>query len=636
MTQLWNFGGGIHPPENKSQSSSRPIRPAGLPARLILPLQQHIGEPARCIVEPGQKVLKGEVIAQVGNGMGVPVHAPTSGIVQRISLEPVPHPSGMSDTCVVLIPDGEERWCELVPQPEYRKLERDKVLALIRQAGIVGLGGAGFPTNIKLRPSVDRKVDTLILNGAECEPYITADDMTMREKADQVMAGLRIMAWLLRPSRVVIGIEENKPEAIAALRQAAEGSKTEIAVIPTIYPSGGEKQLIQILTGQEVPSGGIPADIGVMCQNIGTAVAVADAILQGKPLISRVMTATGEALAEPGNFEVLVGTPASHLLACAGVSKKHMSRLVLGGPMMGYTLQNTDTPLIKTSNCVIAASASELPAPAPEQPCIRCGLCAEACPMELLPQQLFWHAKATEFEKAEHLNLFDCIECGACSYVCPSSIPLVQYYRFAKGEIRLQRAEQQKSDRARVRFEARQQRLDREQQEKDQRRKDRALAAVKAQEQKTADAQATVQDGAVTNERSGKSALVEQALARKKAKAAAASAERTEPATQLSKKAAPPETFTPEHAEKIAVAETAPSMEELEQQLTQVQIKLEKMQSMLEDARSGQAPNVDKLERAVDKNIERVRRAQRAIDDAQQQAVPANGNAEPALSRSND
>ncbi|MEH6355910.1 MAG: electron transport complex subunit RsxC [Marinobacter sp.] len=625
MTQLWNFGGGVHPPENKSQSNNRPIRPADLPAKLILPLQQHIGEPARCIVAPGQKVLKGEVIAQVDNGMGVPVHAPTSGIIERISLEPVPHPSGMSDTCVVLIPDGEERWCALVPQPEYRKLGRDQVLVLIRQAGIVGLGGAGFPTNIKLRPSVDRKVDTLILNGAECEPYITADDMTMREKAAQVMAGLRVMAWLLRPARVVIGIEENKPEAIAALRQAAEGSKTEIAVIPTIYPSGGEKQLIQILTGQEVPSGGIPADIGVMCQNIGTAVAVADAILQGKPLISRVITATGEALAEPGNFEVLVGTPTSHLLTCAGVDKQRMSRLVLGGPMMGYTVQDLNIPLVKASNCILAPTEQELPTPPPAQACIRCGMCAEACPMELLPQQLFWHAKATEFEKAEHLNLFDCIECGVCSYVCPSSIPLVQYYRFAKGEIRLQRAEQQKSDRARVRFEARQQRLDREQQEKDQRRKDRALAAAKAQEQKTAEAQTMVQNGTVSDERAGKSALVAQALARKKAKTTAASAD-----------TAPAETFAPENTGKTPAAETAPNIEELEQQLTQAQAKLEKMQSMLEDAHSGQAPNVDKLERAVDKNIERVRCSQQAIDDLQKQAVPANRNAEPALSRSND
>jgi electron transport complex protein RnfC len=624
MTQLWNFGGGVHPPENKSQSNSRPIRPAGLPEKLTLPLQQHIGEPAHCIVKPGQTVLKGEVIAQVGDGMGVPVHAPTSGIVKRISLEPVPHPSGMNDTCVVLIPDGEERWCELVPQPEYRKLERDQVLALIRQAGIVGLGGAGFPTNIKLQPSAEREINTLILNGAECEPYITADDMTMREKADQVMAGLRIMAWLLRPARVIIGVEENKPEAIAALRQAAEDSTTEIAVIPTLYPSGGEKQLIQILTGQEVPSAGVPADIGVMCQNIGTAVAVADAILQGKPLIARVMTATGEALTEPGNFEVLVGTPASHLLTCAGVDEQRMSRLVLGGSMMGYTLPNMDIPLTKNSNCVIAASASELPAPAPEQPCIRCGQCADACPMALLPQQLFWHAKATEFDKAEHLNLFDCIECGACSYVCPSSIPLVQYYRFAKGEIRLQRAEQQKSDRARVRFEARQQRLTREQQEKDQRRKDRALAATNAQEQKTADAHQKVQDGTVNDKRAGKSALVEQALARKKAKAAAASAERTEPSTPLFEAAAPAETLAPKHADRIPAAETAPSVAELEQQLTQAQAKLANMQSMLEDAHSGQAPNVDKLEGAVDTNIERVRRAQQAIDHAQQQAVPAN------------
>jgi electron transport complex protein RnfC len=343
--------------------------------------------------------------------------------------------------------------------------------------------------------------------------------MTMREKADQVMAGLRIMAWLLRPARVVIGIEENKPEAIAALRQAAEGSKTEIAVIPTIYPSGGEKQLIQILTGQEVPSGGIPADIGLMCQNIGTAVAVADAVLQGKPLISRVITATGEALAEPGNFEVLTGTPASHLLTCAGVDKQRMSRLVLGGPMMGYTLQSALVPVIKTTNCVIAAARGELPEPPPEQPCIRCGACSEACPMELLPQQLFWHAKAEEFDKAEHLNLFDCIECGACSYVCPSSIALVQYYRFAKGEIRAHNDEQLKSDRARERFEARQARLEREQAEKEARREERARAAAEAQAKK---AEQTDNSGQPLDDRSAKTAAVQAALARKQQKAEAA------------------------------------------------------------------------------------------------------------------
>ncbi|MGO1750781.1 MAG: electron transport complex subunit RsxC, partial [Marinobacter sp.] len=437
------------------------------------------------------------------------------------------------------------------------------------------------------------KVDTLILNGAECEPYITADDMTMRERANEVVAGLKVMAWILRPERCVIGIEDNKPEAATALREAIQGTKIEIAIIPTKYPSGGEKQLIQILTGMEVPSGGIPADIGVMCQNVGTALAVGQAIFEGTPLICRTVTVTGDAVEKPGNFEVLLGTPMDYLLEQAGLQPDRANRLVLGGPMMGYTLTTTAVPVIKTSNCIIAATASELPAPPPEQACIRCGQCAEVCPMELLPQQLFWHAKATEFEKAEHLNLFDCIECGACSYVCPSSIPLVQYYRYAKGEIRVQRAEQLKADRARERFEARQERLDREQQEKDLRRKERANAAAEAQVKKKAEAEEAIANGDAVNERTARSALVEQALARKKASTDAAKAQAA-----------------------AAPAQEMPDIEALETQLAQAHAKLESMQAMLEEAKAQQADNVEKLERAITKNHDRVQRAEVALADA--------------------
>jgi len=593
MTQLWDFPGGIHPEENKLQSTGRSIRHAPLPKRLVIPLQQHIGVPAEAIVELGQHVLKGQVIAEVSEGTGVPVHAPTSGTIETIARLPVPHPSGMEDWCLTLIPDGEERWCQRNPIPDYRNLEREAVLDAIRNAGISGMGGAGFPTSIKLRPPRDRKVSTLILNGAECEPYITADDMSMRERASEIIDGLKIMAWILRPERCVVAIEDNKPEAIAAMQKAVEGTQIEVVTIPTKYPSGGEKQLIQILTGMEVPSGGIPADIGVMCQNVGTAIAVARAILRGEPLISRVVTLTGEALTEPGNVEALIGTPIANLLADAGLEDVYLDRLVLGGPMMGYTLNTPDVPVVKTSNCVIAASARELPAPEPEQPCIRCGMCAEACPMELLPQQLFWYSKAGEFEKAEHLNLFDCIECGACSYVCPSSIPLVQYYRAAKGEIRVQQAEQIKADRARERFEARQARLEREQQEKELRRQERAQAAAEAQARKKAEAEQAVAQGDAKDERAAKAALVQEALARKKAK--------TE---------APPAADVPDRAE-------------LEKQLAQARSKLETMQSMLEDAKAQQADNVDKLERAVAKNHERVKRAEQALADAGEPA-PSN------------
>ncbi|WP_372964076.1 electron transport complex subunit RsxC [Marinobacter sp.] len=592
---LWDFPGGIHPPENKIQSTRRPIQSAGIPEQLILPLQQHIGEPAEVLVEVGDRVLKGQKIADVKAGLGVPVHASTSGVIEAIEQRPVPHPSGMSDWCVVLTPDGEDQWCELNPISDYQKLEREAVLGMIRDAGIAGMGGAGFPTTIKLRPPRDRKVETLILNGAECEPYITADDMTMREHAAEVINGMKIMAWILRPSRCVIGIEDNKPEAIAAMRDAVQNTQIEIAVIPTKYPSGGEKQLIQILTGQEVPSGGIPADIGVMCHNVGTSVAVSRAVCEGKPLISRVVTITGEAVQEPGNYEALIGTPVITLLTKAGLQQNRLNRMVLGGPMMGYTLTNTAIPVVKTSNCVIAATAEELPAPAPEQPCIRCSQCAEVCPMELLPQQLFWYSKAAEFEKAEHLNLFDCIECGACSYVCPSSIPLVQYYRYAKGEIRNQRAEQLKSDRARERFEARQARLEREQQEKELRRKERAKAAAEAQARKQAEAEQTVAQGEAVDERAAKAALVQQALERKKAKT------------------------TPTAAESALAGQEKPDIEALEKQLMQAEAKLNTMQGMLEEAKAQQADNVDKLERAVAKNHDRVQRAQQALADARKQ-----------------
>ncbi|MDX1552556.1 MAG: electron transport complex subunit RsxC [Marinobacter sp.] len=601
MTQLWDFSGGIHPAENKHISTTQPIRKAGIPPLLVLPLQQHIGEPAEPCVAIGQRVLKGQKVADVTGGMGVPVHAPTSGTIESISLQPVPHPSGMSDWCITLRPDGADEWIPLTPIASYREQDRETVLDLIREAGISGMGGAGFPTNIKLRPPKDRKVNTLILNGAECEPYITADDMSMREKADEILAGLRIMAWILRPERCVIAVEDNKPEAIAALKKAAAGTQTEIAVIPTKYPSGGEKQLIQILTGMEVPSGGIPADIGVMCQNVGTAIAVSAAIFRGEPLISRITTVTGRAVTNPGNFEVLIGTPIDYLLSRGGLEENALHRLVLGGPMMGYTLETPAVPVVKTTNCVIAATEEELPDPAPEQPCIRCGACAEACPMELLPQQLFWYSKAGELDKAEHLNLFDCIECGICSYVCPSSIPLVQYYRAAKGEIRVQQAEQLKADRARERFEARQARLEREQQEKEQRRKERAKAAADAQARKQADAEAAeTPDGPSqpVGDRAAKAAQVQEALARKKAKAG-----QPEP--------------VPSKAPEEPASEPAPDIEALEKQLSQAIAKLNTMQSMLDDAKAENADNVDKLERAVTKNHDRVKRAEEALAEAQ-------------------
>jgi Na+-translocating ferredoxin:NAD+ oxidoreductase subunit C len=482
---VYDFPGGVHPAEHKTVSNRTPIAPGPRPAQLVLPLNMHLGAPARPIVAVGDRVLKGQMLAEPAGAVSAALHAPTSGTVVALGPRPIQHPSGMDALCIVLEPDGEDRWAERRPVADHTRLGPGKLIALLRDAGVAGLGGAGFPTSVKVNLGDHQRVEQLIINAVECEPYITADDRLMRERADEIVLGIQILQYLLNPHDTLIGIEDNKPEAIAALRAACADSDVEVRVVPTKYPSGGEKQLIQLLTGKEVPSGSIPAQCGVVCQNVGTAWAVKRAVHDGEPLLSRITTVTGDAVAHPGNYEVWLGTPVADLLHHAGVDKERLGRLVMGGPMMGFTLHDPSVPVVKTSNCVIAASAEELPEPPPEQACIRCGACAEVCPANLLPQQLYWYAKTDDFERAQHHNLMDCIECGACAYVCPSHIPLVQYYRYAKGEIRTQAAEQIKADRARERFEARQARLEREQAEKEARRRARLEANRKKQEAAT-------------------------------------------------------------------------------------------------------------------------------------------------------
>ncbi|WP_370209913.1 electron transport complex subunit RsxC [Alloalcanivorax venustensis] len=482
---VYDFPGGVHPAEHKTVSNRTPIAPGPRPAQLVLPLNMHLGAPARPIVAVGDRVLKGQMLAEPAGAVSAALHAPTSGTVVALGPRPIQHPSGMDALCIVLEPDGEDRWAERRPVADHTRLGPGKLIALLRDAGVAGLGGAGFPTSVKVNLGDHQRVEQLIINAVECEPYITADDRLMRERADEIVLGIQILQYLLNPHDTLIGIEDNKPEAIAALRAACADSDVEVRVVPTKYPSGGEKQLIQLLTGKEVPSGSIPAQCGVVCQNVGTAWAVKRAVHDGEPLLSRITTVTGDAVARPGNYEVWLGPPVADLRHPAGVDKERLGRLVMGGPMMGFTLHDPSVPVVKTSNCVIAASAEELPEPPPEQACIRCGACAEVCPANLLPQQLYWYAKTDDFERAQHHNLMDCIECGACAYVCPSHIPLVQYYRYAKGEIRTQTAEQIKADRARERFEARQARLEREQAEKEARRRARLEANRKKQEAAT-------------------------------------------------------------------------------------------------------------------------------------------------------
>jgi electron transport complex protein RnfC len=472
--RIWDFDGGIHPPEMKTQSSGVPLRTAPLPDKFIIPLQQHLGPEGELCVKVGDTVLKGQPLT-VGRGRTVPVHAPTSGTISAIAPHITAHPSGLAELCVIIQPDGEDRWCERAPVADYRQLTTSELIQRIHQAGIAGLGGAGFPTASKLQGGMNG-VETLILNAAECEPYITADDRLMQEHADQVIAGTQILRHLLQPKVTLIGIEDNKPEAIAALKLALRDQPgIALRVIPTKYPSGGAKQLTKILIGKEVPHGKHSSAIGVLMQNVGTAFAIKRAIVDGEPLIERVVTLTGEALSQPGNLWARIGTPVQHLLKFAGFQPQAQQMVVMGGPLMGFTLPALHVPIVKISNCILAPSVSEMAPQEPEQSCIRCGLCVDACPAGLLPQQLYWFSRGEEHEKARNHNLFDCIECGACAFVCPSNIPLVQYYRQEKAEIKAIDLEAARTAEAKARYEAKLARLEREKLAREERHKKAAV-----------------------------------------------------------------------------------------------------------------------------------------------------------------
>lgn len=475
---LYRFHGGIHPPEHKLESSERPIRPAPLPTELILSLHQHIGTGAKLQVAIGERVLKGQLLAAAQGMISAAVHAPTSGTITAIAPHRVPHPSGLSGLCIHLQPDGAEQWIARTPLDPHT-MDRTELLQHLQQGGIVGLGGATFPTHVKYQLPAGRSIQTLVINGVECEPWITADDRLMRERPDGIVRGIEILRHLARPAETLLAIEDNKPQALAAMRQACRGSAIEVVEIPTLYPSGGEKQLIRLLTGKEVPSGGRPADIGVICNNVATAYAVHRLIDHGEPMISRLITVTGH-VATPQNFEVLIGTPLSALVALAG-PLPDTTGYILGGPMMGLRTTELHWPVVKGSNCLIAQSSTLFPPEPPPMPCIRCTRCAQVCPASLQPQELYWFAQSKNFGKAQEYHLFDCIECGACAYVCPSRIPLVAYYRYAKSEIWERDRERKAAERARERHEFRQFRLEREKQEKAERLAQKEKAALAAQ-----------------------------------------------------------------------------------------------------------------------------------------------------------
>ncbi len=546
LMNLFKFKGGVKPPTNKTQSITLPIATAPIPSRLVVPLHQSIGGTPRAIVQAGDQVLKGQLIGEADGWISAAVHAPTSGTVVEVAMHVQPHPSGLDAMCVVIAPDGRDEW--IAHQPfDYANAAPEAVREYLQQSGVVGLGGAVFPTHGKLTPSKTVPMEELVINGAECEPFITCDDLLMRERAEEVVRGIGIFRDLLQPKKVLIGIEDNKPEAAAAMRAAVDalGEPFSVVVVPTLYPAGGAKQLIRVLTGKEVPAAKRSTDLGVQCFNVATAYTAWRAIAHGEPVVSRLVTVTGNVHA-PRNYEVLIGTPMDELLQLA-TPHPDTDGIIMGGPMMGFLVPDRQVPVIKATNCLIAHDDRLFPPKPPEMPCIRCGSCAQACPHELQPFEMYWFSRAKNFGKTQEYHIFDCIECGCCSFVCPSRIPLVQYFRFAKSEIWAREREKNAADGAKARFEFKQLREEREKAEKAEKL---AKAAAAQAAKKAAEAAAAAAAGepvaegaaaaepvaaeaspvpvAVDPEKAAKMATIQAAMERAKAQREASQPKNTE------------------------------------------------------------------------------------------------------------
>ncbi|WP_018719294.1 electron transport complex subunit RsxC [Arhodomonas aquaeolei] len=474
MNAAHRFPGGLRLEPNRAISTRHPVTAVPLPERLILPLGAALGAPAQPCVSEGERVRAGQCLAEGEDPAVPPLHAPAGGRVAAITAHPAPHPSNLAVTSLVLETDP-----DAAAEPAWPALDAGADPAALRArvhaAGITGLGGAGFPTAAKLADAAGR-VHTLVLNGAECEPWISCDDMLMRTRAAAVLSGGRLLARAVGAGRIVVALEADAEAALEAVTAAADDD-VEVVTVPARYPAGGERQLVQALTGQEVPAGDLPTTLGILCQNVGTAEAVHRAAVEGRALTHRYVTVTGDAVADPRVVLAPLGAPFSDLLAAAGGATPGLDRLIMGGPMMGFTVADPAVPVVAATNCILAATTALCPPPQPALPCIRCGACAEACPASLQPQQLYWHARGGEVDTLAALGLGDCIECGACAYVCPSHIPLIQYFRHGKAEMADARQARTIAERARERYEARQARLAREAEERRQRREQKKAQA---------------------------------------------------------------------------------------------------------------------------------------------------------------